>query len=181
MPDYQNGKIYKIEALNGEENDIYIGSTTKTTLAERMARHRSQYKAWKNEKASYTSSFKLFDKYGIENCRIYLIQNFPCNSKDELNAREGHYIKTIKCVNCNIAGQTRNEYRKKYNEVHQEHFKVYNKDYHDKHKDKKNETNKLNKFECECGSICRVSDKSKHLKTGLHKKYIENLENPIIV
>jgi len=57
MPDYANGKIYKIEPLNGEEGETYIGSTTKKTLAERMSRHRSHYKGWiKGEKIIYPAS-----------------------------------------------------------------------------------------------------------------------------
>ena len=36
MVNYNNGKIYKIEPLNGEEGDIYIGSTTKEYLSQRM-------------------------------------------------------------------------------------------------------------------------------------------------
>jgi len=38
MPNYQLSKIYKIVPLNSEDDaDIYIGSTTKNTLAERMS------------------------------------------------------------------------------------------------------------------------------------------------
>ena len=33
MVNYNNGKIYKIEPVNGEEGDIYIGSTTKEYLS----------------------------------------------------------------------------------------------------------------------------------------------------
>ena len=38
MIDYSRGKLYKIEPIcEHPEGDIYIGSTTKKTLAERMA------------------------------------------------------------------------------------------------------------------------------------------------
>jgi hypothetical protein len=45
---YNNSKIYKIEPLCDyeEEGDIYIGSTTKKYLCERMAEHRKDYKRW---------------------------------------------------------------------------------------------------------------------------------------
>jgi hypothetical protein len=46
MTNYNNGKIYKIEPLNGEDGDIYIGSTTKKLLCQRMASHRYDYKRW---------------------------------------------------------------------------------------------------------------------------------------
>ena len=98
MPNYQLSKIYKIVPLNSEDDsDIYIGSTTKNTLAERMAEHRSKYRHWL-EGISKVSSFRLFDKYGLENCYIFLIEEYPCNTKDELRAREGHFIITTPCM-----------------------------------------------------------------------------------
>jgi hypothetical protein len=102
MPDYQKGKIYKIVDL--QEKMTYIGSTIKT-LAQRMANHRSSYKSKK-----YYSSHDIFDTFGIENCKILLIENFPCNSKDELNRREGELIRQFDCVNKQIAGRTMMEY-----------------------------------------------------------------------
>ena len=220
MPDYANGKIYKIEPLNGEEGFTYIGSTTKKTLAERMTKHRSSYKLWKEGAKYYISSFILFEMFDLENCRIYLIENFPCNSIDELRAREGHYIKTVKCVNKCVAGRTKSEYAKdnekkykeyhekyrndhklekkeymkqyykdnveekkqkskEYREAHQDKYKEYLKDYHQKHKEARSEKNKLNKFECTCGTTCRMSDRSSHLKSIKHQNYLENLQNPI--
>lgn len=101
---YSRGKIYKIEPLNGEDGDIYIGSTTENYLSRRLQGHKSQYKFLsKGKKTSNVRSSKLFDKYGAENCKIYLIENFPCESKNELLAREGYYIKSMKCVNKNVA------------------------------------------------------------------------------
>ena len=41
MPDYQNGKIYKI--LNNIDGDIYVGSTINA-LSHRMAQHRCDMK-----------------------------------------------------------------------------------------------------------------------------------------
>ena len=106
MVDYSKSKIYKIEPINSEdEGDVYIGSTTKDTLAQRMTKHRCDYKYWKivNNQKTYKCSYNLFEKYGLENCSIFLIEQFSCKSKDELRTREGFYIKTIKCINKNIA------------------------------------------------------------------------------
>ncbi len=71
MVNYNNGKIYKIEPLNGEEGDIYIGSTTKELLSQRMDTHRSDYKQFLNGKQNNITSTKLFDKYGVENCKLF--------------------------------------------------------------------------------------------------------------
>ena len=110
MPtDYQKTKIYKIESHLGDK--IYIGSTAKEYLSQRFQQHKNAYKRWKNGIVGKYTSFELFDEYGIENCQIVLIEAYPCNSKDEKNAKEGHYIKTLNCVNKVVVGRTRKEYQ----------------------------------------------------------------------
>ena len=52
MPNYQNGIIYKIGAINGEYNHIYIGSTTKNTLRERFIVHKKKLR-------QFQGNFKL--------------------------------------------------------------------------------------------------------------------------
>ena len=42
----------------------------------------------------------------MENCKIELVENYACNSKEELNAREGFYIQNNECVNKLVAGRT---------------------------------------------------------------------------
>ena len=95
---------------------IFIGSTTKEYLSQRMTAHRSDYRKYLNGKGSNITSFKLFAKYGIENCNIILLESVNANTKDELLAREAHYIKTITCVNKQIPLQT----KKEYNQVHKD-------------------------------------------------------------
>ena len=113
MPtDYQKTKIYKIESHLGDK--IYVGSTAKEYLSQRFQQHKNAYKKWKNGKVGKYTSFELFDEYGIENCQIVLIEAYPCNSKDEKNAKEGHYIKTLNCVNKVVVGRTREETQKAY-------------------------------------------------------------------
>jgi hypothetical protein len=106
MVNYSNGKIYKIEALNGQEGDIYIGSTTKEYLSQRMDTHRSGYNHWKKTGKKYIASFSIFEKYGIENCNIFLLETINCKTKDELRAKEEIFIKSFNCVNKVIAGRS---------------------------------------------------------------------------
>ena len=108
--DYSKGKIYKIEALNGEPDDIYIGSTTKDFLSQRMTKHKYDYKRWLIQKFCRVTSFTLFEKYGAKNCIIVLLENVNAKTLDELKAREAHYIKTMKCVNKMIPLRTKKEY-----------------------------------------------------------------------
>jgi hypothetical protein len=107
MVNYQNGKIYKIESHQGDK--IYIGSTTKQYLSQRLVAHRKDYTYWLsgNKNAKKTTSFNIFDEYGLDNCFITLIESFPCDSRDELTAREAHYIKSMQCVNKVVPMRTR--------------------------------------------------------------------------
>ena len=90
--DYSKGKIYKIECLNGDADDIYIGSTTKQFLSQRMTKHREDYRIWLNHDKSinllpyrikYLTSYKVFEKYGIENCIITLLESVNVNTLDD--------------------------------------------------------------------------------------------------
>jgi hypothetical protein len=102
MVNYSNGKIYKIEALNAPiDEKVYVGSTTKQYLSQRMDKHRSDYKNWKEGNAKYfkLTSFELFDKYGVENCMIVLIEAVNATTKDELHAREAYHIKALNSIN----------------------------------------------------------------------------------
>jgi hypothetical protein len=89
-------KIYEIvPTCECEENDRYIGSTTLQYLSQRYALHTCCYRKFKNEqKGGFISSFTLFDKYGIENCQIRLIEE--CDDK----SRERYWIETS--PNCNL-------------------------------------------------------------------------------
>jgi hypothetical protein len=160
MPNYQLSKIYKIVPLNSEDdNDVYIGSTCKTTLAERMTQHRYKYRSWKNgNKESNISSFRLFEKYGLENCHIYLIINYPCNNKDELRRLEGHYITNIPCVNKIVPGRSDKESSKISRE---------------KHKIKRNIL-KRTQYRCICGGYYTRCHKAVHKTTQRHIVFLQN-------
>jgi hypothetical protein len=131
MVNYQNTKIYRIyPSCDHEEGDVYIGSTTKLYLSYRMAIHRCS--------SNTTSSKLLFEKYGVENCKIELLELFPCNSRDEQSAKEGEWIRKTNCVNKQIAGRTKKEYQKEYRDEHKEQIK----EYYLEHKEQKKEYNK---------------------------------------
>ena len=72
----------------------YYGSTCES-LSQRMTRHRAKYTAYLKGNITNTRSFDLFDEFGIENCKIELVENCPCNSKEELRRREGYYMRFL--------------------------------------------------------------------------------------
>jgi len=192
MVNYQNTKIYKIESHLGPK--IYIGSTTKEYLSQRMDTHRSDYKRWKNGNPNKTMSFELFEEYGVENCKIVLLETYPCIIYDERASREAYYIRTLECVNKVIPNRTPKEYYennkdkfkqyrednkdkiKQYREDTKEDKKQYNKQYYEDNKDKVNE--QMSKYMiCSCGKSIQRWNKSKHENTKIHIKYLETLSN----
>lgn len=127
--DYSKTKIYKIWSLLG--NKIYIGSTTKDYLSQRMTSHRYTYNKYKKTNKCFITSFILFDEYGIENCSIELLEAKHCNNIDEVKQLEGGYIRKLECVNKNIAGRT----NKEYNKDNKDKLNIHCAKYYEEHKD----------------------------------------------
>ena len=74
-----------------------------------MAGHNYLYKKWKKGEFHKFTCFDMFDKYGFENRKIVLMEQFEISSKDELIAKEQDYIKNNICVNKVIPGRTHKE------------------------------------------------------------------------
>lgn len=173
---YQNGKIYKIVDIG--YNKCYIGSTIQA-LSHRMSKHRTNYI---NNLPNGTKARELFSEFGLENCKIELIENFPCNNKDELVKQEGYHIQSMTCVNKCIPRNCKEDVYKAYNESHKEQ----RQEYRDAHKDEKvvydaayHEANRDNiaarKNEivmCVCGHSHRKGDKARHQRSKRHQLYL---------
>ena len=164
MVNYQLGKIYKI--VDNTNNNIYIGSTCEPTLARRLATHMGSYKNYLEAKKNNVTSFQIFANNDYE---IILLELYPCNSKDQLHARERFYIESLKCVNKQYPGRTKKEYCK----IHKEDKKLYNAQYRNENKEKIYEKSKV-KVLCMCGKY-RDRHKTRHEQTKFHQNYINNL------
>ena len=181
MSKYQNGQIYKIVDVGF--HDCYIGSTCEK-LYKRFSRHKIQYNSYKINGKRYQSSFLLFDKYGLENCKILWIEDYPCDSKKELEKREGEIQQQTDCINKRIAGRTYEEWyeqnrqeeserKKKYRRDNPDKMKEQSKKQYEKHRDKR-----LAPYECECGSTVVYDCKARHFKTKKHQQYLQSQNNP---
>tara|TARA_R110000765_G_scaffold257224_1_gene357514 strand:- start:10 stop:492 length:483 start_codon:yes stop_codon:yes gene_type:complete len=160
MVNYQNGKIYKIVSDNTDK--IYIGSTTQRLISMRLSSHVRDFNAGK------LLSSRHILKYG--NYSVCLVELFPCNSVDELNQRERHYIETLDCVNKCIPGRTKQE----YTEDNKEKIIASKRQYY---KDNKEKITKraLQSINCECGITYTFSNKSRHYKSQRHIKGMSNV------
>ena len=123
MERYQNGKIYKLVCnITGK---IYIGSTCKKLLSQRLAGHIDDFKRGNVNKRYKMSSFEIIEG---NNYYIELIELVPCSSKDELIAREKFHIKNNDCVNIhrnlNMMKYDKMEYYKEYYKYNEEKIKT---------------------------------------------------------
>jgi len=169
---YENGKIYKIESDSTEK--VYIGSTTQR-LSQRMAKHRANYKKYNEGKYYFVTSFDIL-KFG--DAKIFLIENYPCSNKEELEARQRHYIKTTNCVNKRQPGRTDKEYKEDNKEIIKEKTKAYRQANNEILKKKYNayyQANKTRAHEykvkrimCECGREVAQGNMSRHKKSEVH-------------
>lgn len=108
MVNYNNGKVYQICDVANTKR--YIGSTTLSHLSQRFQQHKMAYNLWKQSGQGYYSSFKVFDEFGIENCKIELLELCNCETKDQLNKKEGEYIRSLDCENKVIPQRTPQEH-----------------------------------------------------------------------
>jgi hypothetical protein len=106
MPDYQKGKIYKL--ISPSKNLVYYGSTIQT-LSQRLGGHIRDKKVVikTNNKHRSCSSFLVLE---CGDYKIELVEDYPCNNKQQLEKKEGEYIRNNECVNKNVAGRTDKEY-----------------------------------------------------------------------
>ena len=181
--DYINGRIYFVEPIcEHEDNEVYYGSTLQK-LCKRMDKHRSSYKSWMDGKSQKVMCYDLFEKYGLQNCKIYLVELYPCKSREQLESREGYYIRNYDCVNKNIPGRTQkewcidnkdklSEYYKEWCNDNKDKIVNYQKEYHNKNKDKIH-TRKNVHYDCPCGGRYTHTNRILHFKTKKHIQFVE--------
>ena len=137
-------------AMSVAQSNNYVREWTK---------HRSDYKKYLNGSVTFISIFNLFDEFGVENCKIEWVEDYPCSSKKELHKKEGEHQKNCDCVNKLIAGRSKKEhYNDNREEIRTKQTEQYinNKEYYRKKANKYNNQNK---------------DK---IKVKNNKKYIQN-------
>ena len=159
--DYKNARIYQI--LNNVTNDVYVGSTCQP-LSKRMAKHRLNMTC--KDKQTLPLYLKM-QEIGIEHFYIELLEECPCENKEQLRKREGQYIRQIGTLNKCIAGRS----TKEYNYENKDKIVEQTKHYREANKERLRTATSA-KATCECGSIHRKSDKAKHLRTKKHTDWV---------
>ena len=129
--DYKNGKVYRV--ICEETNRQYIGSTC-TELRKRLHQHKRK---------GNTCMTKDFI-----NPSIFLIEDYPCERKEQLLMRERHFMETMECVNMVrpiVSREEKLEENKEYREKNKEKLNKYIKEYREKNKEYMKEYREKNK------------------------------------
>lgn len=197
MPNYKEGKIYKI--VCEEKKLIYYGSTTQG-LDKRLRQHKNN----KN---------RTINKNNMIDPKIYLVENYPCDSKYELLKRERFFIENNECINKDIPTRTNKEWtidnkealaekkkqyrinnlvlikekqkqfynnnrerllkeKREYTKNNKEVLAEKNKKWREANKQLIAEKYKI-KIICECGSEVTKQHMKRHQRTDKHKKLLE--------
>ena len=132
---YQKGKIYKLTC--DDVNLVYYGSTIKK-LQDRLGNHKAPSNA--------TVSRTMRDIGGL---KIELVEEYPCNSRRELEQREQYYIDNNECINFKPAFITKEqkeernkEYKKEYQKANRDKINQKLKEYQKANKEKLKEKRK---------------------------------------
>ena len=145
MVNYGKGKIYKI--VNDVDDKIYVGSTC-VQLSVRKAKHKDMSKRFPKRRL-YSH---IIDIGGWDHVDIILIENFPCDTKEQLHKRERYHIESLKSeLNHQIPTRTmkefnatdkRKEERMVYAEKNKDNIKKYKAEYYKKNKKEINQRKK---------------------------------------
>ena len=97
-------------------------------------------------------------EHGFDNFYMELIENHSCDSKEELRAKEGEWIRKIGTLNVGIAGRTGQQYRAD----NAEYFANKSNKYYHEHHDER-----LQKIKCDnCGCAVSRVGMARHRKTS---------------
>jgi hypothetical protein len=161
-----------------------------------MGQHRQKYRS--HITGSPYGKYTSYEILQYPDAQIVLIENCPCNNKEELlRAERKHIEATANCVNRYIPLRTEKEYReahkeeaaayqKEYRAEHQEEAKKYKAEYYQANKEaieaKHRAYNEKNKeaiaeyrqkmVECECGSSVTLIHLPRHRRTEKHRAFM---------
>ena len=172
---YQKCKIYMLRHQNDVNNhQVYIGHTIKG-LNERWKQH-----CWDIKNMHYKKSEYIKNNGGIDNWKLELIEDYPCNNFHIACIREQYWIKQFSAsLNQTLPGRNLLQYREdNRNELIKKSREYYNVNkkiilqkqsiYNRKQKIKRNRT-----ITCDCGDEISWSNSARHRKSKRHQKLMQ--------
>ena len=152
-----SAKLYRV--VNDVNSLVYIGSTFRK-LPIRLAQHQLR---------STTCGgplYILMREIGRDKFRIELIQDFPCDSREELLEEEKKLIQREGTLNYRVERRGPAEYYQQTREKHQERMKAWYVE---------NNARLTTPNACGCGGRFTTANRTKHEKTARHQAYLATL------
>ena len=198
--DYSKTIIYKIRCNDENVIEFYVGHTTN--FSKRKYNHKSELEQ-DNKQKLYEM---IRANGGWKNWTMVEVEVYPCNSSVEARIREEYWRETLQAtMNTYRAYLTEEKakqyyhdnaeklkskakqyyhdnaekvlaYQKQYQQEHADKIKEYQTNYHTKNAEKR-KIKCAEKFECECGAICGVYDKTRHERSKKHQDWEKNNKN----
>lgn len=172
--DYSKGVIYKIVSDDLTVKECYVGSTTNFT--KRKNNHKY---ACHNDKAKEHNQnvYKFIREHsGWGNWSMVLVQNYPCNSKLELLARERHHTERLNAtLNKQVQGRTVKDSQKVSYENNKHKIIEKAREYYRVNK----EAVKIRDSEirsCVCGKLFTHHHQKRHEQSKRHTDFVNRYE-----
>lgn len=145
MADYSKTIIYKLCCKDPDVEDVYVGSTTN------FRTRKNEHKSRCNNQSSSHYNFHVYqfirEHGGWDNFDMIQIEEYPCKSKREKEARERYYVEQLKAkLNMKLPQRSKQEYyndnkeilkeksREKYNN-NKEEYNQRAKKYYEKNRE----------------------------------------------
>ena len=129
---YIDGKIYQLLCIDGH---YYYGSTVQR-LCERLSTHK------KLSKTDKTVLYNHINTIGWDNVSMELVEDYPCETTQQLRAKEDEYITQSKddplCLNVKRAYVSKDERKEKVKEYYEENkdeILAYSVQYREEHRE----------------------------------------------
>ena len=190
---YKKVIIYKLVCNDLLITDLYVGHTTDFTNRKKSHKDRCIYP---NNPKYNLKVYQIMRENGSwDNWSMIEIEKFPCNDENEARARERFWYEELQATMNTLCPilyigekkQYEKDYHEKNKEKLDEYQKNYQKNYHEKNKDVINTKHKdyyvrnkdkfNEKHNCECGGCFTTEHKLAHFKTLKHIKYIQEKES----
>lgn len=189
--DFSKCIIYHFVCHDISITDSYVGHTTD------FRKRKNSHKSVCCNETNKNYNLKLYRNIratgGWSNWTMTPLEQYPCENDIQARIREQYWMDKLQAkMNKHKAFTTEEErsgYFKEYREKHKEEIaekgkiyyeenkdkiKEYQKQYNEEHKDENSEKRK-EKYNCACGSVCSIRDKTTHFKTQKHINSMANV------
>lgn len=161
---YSNAKIYKLQCDDGH---FYLGST-KNHLRVRFSEHKSD-----SRKHPDWRVYSHIRSIGWERVRMILVQEFPCESRDQLRQREDFHIQqhlnNPLCLNQHRSFWTPDDERDYYANLRRSGLRQDgDRKYYEQHREEL-----LQSVQCVCGATVTRCGLRRHESTAKHRKFLD--------